>query len=488
MILLPSMGTTWTLPEKEAPPGVVESVDGEGGGVLSWLRLDSSQVALLGARLRLAREEVLLGMETGALVEVLGRVGERFLDPGDPLRMAALEGLPVWSGVSPPMARAIVDGMARDWSRDRLQRMVEADFPDPDVLRRFVPGGRPDRLVRALGDPLLVQVVSGSVPGVSATALLRGLLVRSATVVKPGRGDLLLPLLWAHGIREADPGLARVLMIHYWPGGRESARKVERAWLAEADRIVVYGGPDAVDAARGGSRDGVPVVTYPHRLSLGLVGREMAGGAGGGLVEKAARTLSLFDGRGCVTPQLLFVEEGGEWSPEEWAARLAEALEGMVGELPPGELSAGEAATIQQIRGTAEMRAAAGLGDRLWRGRGTDWTVILDRGSGLRGTCPGRVVRVIPVEDLRSVPGTLAGVAQLLQTVALEVGEDRRSSLGEGLARAGVSRITTLAAMPWPPPWWHHDGVAPLGALVRWTNLEQDPPRALAGREHDLDR
>jgi hypothetical protein len=85
------------------------------------------------------------------------------------------------------------------------------------------------------------------------------------------------------------------------------------------------------------------------------------------------------------------------------------------------------------------------------------------------------VVRVVPVSDLEMVPRRLAELAPHLQTVALEVEEARRPALAESLARAGVPRITTLAATPWPPPWWHHDGEGPLRALVRWTDLEEAP-------------
>jgi len=468
---------SWVLPGAADPPGSVQLLQGEGGGgELPWLRPDPGEITTLAREMRAAREEVLLGRDTLALVDVLGRVGERFLDPVDPLRRAALEGLPGWSGVSPEMALAVVDGMARDWTRPRLLGMVESDFPDPRALQSFVPGRQPGQWERALGDPLLLQIVSGSVPGVSATALLRGLLVRSATVVKPGRGDLLLPLLWARGIREEDPSLGRVLGIHYWPGGAPLSVEVERGWLQEADRVVVYGGPEAVGAAREQLPPGVPLVAYPHRISVGLLGREWGGAPGcDRLLREAARALSLFDGRGCVTPQLLFVEEGGRWSGEDWGTHLAAAMEAEASALPPGRLSADEAGRIQQLRGTAEMRGAAGRGDRVWRGEGTRWTVILDPGEGLRGSCPGRVVRVVPVGDLELVPRRLAELAPHLQTVALEVEDARRPALAEALARSGVPRITTLAGAPWPPPWWHHDGEGPLLALVRWTDLEEAP-------------
>jgi hypothetical protein len=44
--------------------------------------------------------------------------------------------------------------------------------------------------------------------------------------------------------------------------------------------------------------------------------------------------------------------------------------------------------------------------------------------------------------------------------------------VAEALARVGVTRVTAFSEVPFPPPWWHHDGVGPLGALVRWVDLD----------------
>ncbi len=74
--------------------------------------------------------------------------------------------------------------------------------------------------------------------------------------------------------------------------------------------------------------------------------------------------------------------------------------------------------------------------------------------------------------DLAEVPPLLAPLAPFVQTVALEGAGERREELAEALARAGVVRIPSLEATPWPPPWWHHDGAGPLRVLLRWTDLE----------------
>lgn len=457
-----------------SPPStdpVLELPAWEGMPALRWLRPTPEEVERLAGVLRKGRDERLLPLRTGRLLASLGRVGRRFQDPGDPLRREALEGLPAGAGISAPMAREILDGMAADWTEERLELLLRAEFQDPSVLETFVAAPR-GRRIRALGSPLLVQVVSGSVPGVSTTALLRGLLVRSATLVKPGRGDLLLPLLWLRGLREEDPGLADCAGIHYWPGGDPAATGVEGAWLAEAQRVVVYGGAEAVAAARGGARPGVRVVAYPHRVGVALVGREVQSGGGGArAAEAAARAVGLFDGRGCVSLQVVFVE-GGEGEVAAWAEELARALSTLAQRLPPGRLTRAEAAAIQHLRGTAELRGAAGSGERVLAGEGTAWTVVLDPAPGLRSTCPGRVVRVVPVGDLAEVPERLRPLTPHLQTAALTTHPTRVPELAEALARVGVTRVTSLEGAPWPPPWWHHDGEGPLRALVRWTELE----------------
>ena len=43
------------------------------------------------------------------------------------------------------------------------------------------------------------------------------------------------------------------------------------------------------------------------------------------------------------------------------------------------------------------------------------------------------------------------------------------------LGAVGASRVAPFAAVPFPRPWWHHDGGGPLRDLVRWVDLEGGP-------------
>lgn len=414
-----------------------------------------------GARLRERR--------TGSLVASLGLAGARFLDPADPIRRAALDLLPAAAGLSTAMAREVLDGMARDWTADRLARLVRAQFPDPAVLDRFRPGPGGSR-TRAFGHRLIVQLGAGNVAGVSVGGVARALLARSPVLLKPGLHDAVLPVLYARALADCDPGLAAALAVLYWPGGADT---VEAEVLPRAGLVVVYGGADTVEAVRARLPAATPLVAYSHRVGVALVGREaLAAGRADRTAMAAARAVAAFDQRGCVSPHLFWVEEGGALTPAEWAARLAAAMAEVEQDLPAGPAPPEVASRVQQLRGTWELKQAAGEGARVFRPAGAEWTVIYDPDPAFSPSCLGRFAWVKPVRDLDRVAGLLAGLRPFLQTAGLCGAGARAASLAAQLGGAGVSRVTSLRRMAWPPAWWHHDGGDPLRALVRWVDWE----------------
>ena len=412
----------------------------------------------------------LRGRSVMSLVERLGTVGSRFLDPDDPIRAEAESRVPDDAGVSPPMAREIIEGMARDWTPERLEGLVRSDFPDPGALDGPVLGPAGDRWM-AVGDDFAFHVASGSVPGVGATSLLRSLLVKTPLLLKPGRGDRVLPELLARAIAESDAELGAAVVVRYWKGGDGGA--LEAAALAEADRVVVYGANETVDQLRQRVRRGVPVVGYPHRVSVGIVAADVLARRGEELAEDAAWAAAIFDQRGCVSPHVIWVE-GEADRAVEWASELARASARLADRLPPGPLGPGEASRIQQRRGSLELRAAmAPEGGRVWRGDDLAWTVAVDPDPEFPPSCLGRTLVVSPTGSLQTLAARLGQHRELLQSVALEVEGSRRMELAEVLARHGVTRMTTFRRQPWPPAWWKHDGRGPLEVLVRRVSFEE---------------
>jgi len=308
------------------------------------------------------------------------------------------------------------------------------------------------------------------------------LLVKSAVLLKPGRGDVPLPVLFARALQEADPEVGGCVAVLYWP--RSQGKETDVA-LKGADLVVVYGGNETVEWARQRTPATTHMVAYRHRMGVGLVGRralekEVGGAfAGTGLSVRAresaleaARAVALFDQRGCVSPHAFFVEEGGEVDPRAWAELLAGALEGLEGELPSGPVSAEAGAALQQLRGRGEMEESLGRGAVFHGGSEAPWTVFFHPDGKLEPSCLSRTVKVIPIPTLKHAMDLLKPWAPFLQTVgAAGLGQERKELL-DGLGRLGVTRVTGFGDLPWPPPWWHHDGSGPLRSLLRWVDVE----------------
>jgi hypothetical protein len=428
-------------------------------------RLDPAASRSLLDHLRRARTG-LLARPVREVARALGRAASRFLDDGDELRREALERIPGTAGFSAAMARVVLDGMAADWTSERLEGLLDRELGGGAALDGFVSVGN-RRSSRALGLPLTVHLCAGSVPGVSVTSMVRALLVKSAVLLKPGRGDEVLPVLFRRALMDEARWLSEAVAVVYWPGG--CADPLEAAALAEADLLVVYGGDAAVQNARAAARATTPVVAYPHRVSFAVVGGEARQGA----APSTARAVSLFDQRGCVSPQLIYVL-GSEESACRFAESLAGELRQLEEDLPAGPLEERAAAALHQIRGTAELLSAAGRG-RAWSGGERSWTVVLDPDPAFEPSCLGRVVRVKPIAGVDALLEVVRPFRRHLQTVGTGgLSAGTRMELAEGLARLGPVRVATLESAPWPPPWWNHDGMGPLTSLVRWSDLEED--------------
>tara|TARA_B100001765_G_scaffold195573_1_gene145064 strand:- start:441 stop:1847 length:1407 start_codon:yes stop_codon:yes gene_type:complete len=407
--------------------------------------------------------------KTVELAQILGTAGSRFLKEGDPFRTKALELLPRASGLSAPMARAVLDGMAADWVEDRLCELLGNEFGTSGALDGFVKqdGCR----TMAIGADLCVQIVSGSVPGVGVTALIRSLLTKAPTLLKPGRGDVVLPVLFMQALAVVDQDLAEHVAVLYWSGGSSD---LERRVLDRASVVTIYGGDESVESIRALTPVTKRFVAYHHRISVGVI-RSQA--LTSGLVEQTARdvarAVAVFDQRGCVSPRSIYVESGGDTTPQAFARHLASALESIENDLPGGDLDLEEAAALHQVRGAAELLAASGSPGGIYHGGKASWTVIFDPDSELRSNHVGRVVRIESIENRSDLIKRLSSDKEHLQSVGVAGAGSDLEELAEELGRIGVSRIAKFSELPFPPSPWHHDGGSPLRDLVHWVDLEE---------------
>lgn len=457
------------------PPGTVpadtRTIDQGGGIAIASPSFDVEGAAELLARLRTAGEQ-LRTVPMADRTEALGQAGERLLAPDDPARADALRLLPAHACLSSAAAREVLDRMASDWTRERLRALVAHEFGEVPPEARFEPAAAdPDgRVSHRIMVPsgLGVTICSGTVPGVSVTAAIRSLLVGSGTLLKPGAGDVVLPVLFARTLQQNAPEIAAALAVAYWPGGDSL---LEDRALAEADRIVVYGGDDTLRSVRSRASTRARLVEYRHRVGVAVVGvGSRPAPEVNALAEEVTDAIVPYEQRGCVSPVRVHAIGTAE-QVTRFGEHLAQALERRAQRMPASRTPE-EAAAAQQVVGSLEMRRAAGEAVELWTGDG--WAVAVAPTAEM--FAGGRVILIQGSSRLDEIQPRLRELRGRLQTVGvagLSEADEERVALWS--ARAGASRIGPLREIAYPPPWWVHEGMGPLQALTDVSEWARGP-------------
>jgi hypothetical protein len=310
---------------------------------------------------------------------------------------------------------------------------------------------------RAVTPGVTAVWLAGSIPPAAFAALLLPLLAGSAVYAKPARADLASPQLFAESLRALEPALGAAIAL----GGDPRA-------LGLADAVVAAGSDAAVRAVRDAVPPATPFVAHAHKLSLAAVGHAIQLEAA---AQRAARDAALWDGRGCLSPAWVLAVDAPRGRAAAFAEQLADALDRQASLLPSGTLLPAEHALLHERRAAAAVRPGVLLHTP---GDATAWTVVLDPGP--QRPAPGalRFVPVVPVDGVEGVARFCTGLRPHLSTLGhAGFGLDRRP-LERALALGGGSRLCPLGRMQLPPIDWRHDGQEPLGALLRWIDVEPE--------------
>lgn len=430
------------------------------------VRLTAHRVTELCAALVEARERC-RSLPTERVVDAIDAAARRLRDPDAAARHDVLRGLVAFTGLAPAMAAHVLDRISEDWLAPSLHRLVTSELGGPDAIDGFLLRDDGSR-VRAVAPPLGLHIFAGNVPGVSVTSIIRALLVRSAVLGKPAAGEPILAAAFARLLADMDPVVGACVAVNYWQGGDA---EIEDAALVHARIVVHYGSGEAIAALRERAPADTTFVEHGPRISFAALDP-----SGLDDLDLAARDLALavalFDQQGCVSPQVAYVV-GTATTASDFAGRVAAELQTLALTLPRGRLEPAEAVAIHQLRTRAEFRAINGEPVQLWAGHDLGYTVVCEPDPPFRGTCLNRTLLVQPVASITDLIEHVRPFHNLLQTVGIAgFDPDRSADLAARLGDVGASRITTLAAMPWPPPAWLHDGRGPLRELVRWVELD----------------
>jgi len=446
---------------------------------LADLPLDAALTPKLVAEacqtLKRNRARFLATRTTGSMVTLLANIAAHWLKHEFHLRKFALAEAPRALGFSRETLARGLDDFFREITVEKLNALLEQDLGnagclDGPVETRAGQGKR--RWAMAVGPEFLAHIAAGNIPNPALMSLMLGLLTRSAQFMKCATGGALLPRLFAHSIYEAEPKLGACLEVAEWRGGNAT---LEEALFAEADCVTATGSDESLASVRGKLPVRTRFVGYGHRVSFGFV----AAGAttlssAEELAARAAEDVAAWDQLGCLSPHVIYVENGGGALADEFAGLLADAIAQREQTQPRGPIPTELAATIAWRRAVYAVRAAHSGDTRIWQSEDTTaWTVVYEAEPRFQVSCLHRWVYVKPVKSVADLLIATDAVRGQVSTVGLAAPEERAAAIITALARWGVTRVCPLGQMQQPPLTWRHDGRPALGELVAWTDWER---------------
>ena len=335
-----------------------------------------------------------------------------------------------------------------------LMGLIRAELGHEEALDRFLPYG--DHRARALGPCMILHIISGNTPHAGIQSLIRGLLLGAFNWCKiPSAG---LPEVAE--FRERLPfELARRVII---------AEELRGDWLDQADAVIVFGRDETVEHFRKRVRADQRFIPHAHRLSFGVVFDDPEFCS----VADAAKSASLYNQQGCLSPHLFYVEPT---IAREYAGRLAAAMAEFEKANPRGPVTLAEQSEIVALRKDFAFRAAMnsepGEKPALWESPdSTSWTVLYDPEPQFMASCLNRVVYVKPM-PADGLAAAVRRVYKHLSTVGIFPATPENA---EKVGLTGASRICPIGAMQFPPLTWHHDAQPVLLPLVNWVDFETD--------------
>ena len=298
------------------------------------------------------------------------------------------------------------------------------------------------------GDVSLVLVtLAANLPALAVQTLLPALLLRQPVIIKSASSEPLFAPAFVRALTERLPALESCVAAITWKGGD---RALEAPLLESADRILAYGEADTLADLE--QRAPGKVFAYGPKTSLAIADRSVAPET---IAAGLARDIALFDQRGCLSVQAIFT--GGD--PALLATLVAEELQVLASQWPPGGLEPVAAAGVQQLRTEAALRGLLTSNTPLATG-----TVVVEPEVRFQPAPGLRTVRVHPLQDLSQLPEILVEWSGQLQGAAL-AGE-AAWQLQSRLEALGMSAFAPPGLLQSPDASWHNGGVHPFAALT----------------------
>lgn len=438
------------------------------------------------------RNDYLLKTDIPVIIDIIGRVTDLWANKNYNGRKIANEILPIVTGFSKEM----IDS----WGFDRFMSILKKkNLPIFSKLHsknydKFIEHG--DGLVRAYGNEnvthsnfmpeVIGHICAGNILGIAAFEMIIDKLVDAATWIKVPSEEPVFGALFAKSIEEINPQLAYTIAVLPFESNNI---KIKEFLFSKSDIVRATGGELArQDIEKLAKKHKIPIAGHWHKLSFITIAREYLDNRSREIAELVSLDVSAWDQQGCFSPQEIFVEQGGNITPIEFAKMLSEEMEITTKALPKGTKSG----KMQVLYGYHQYLKKEIMGEpvKIFSSPTHEWLVIYDESNqNLESSPLFRVIRVKPINDIMDIPKLVKPFGKFLQTVGVAIPNNRLIVFADAIGEVGATNIRAISNMTLQKPWEPWDGRFPLHELfehdnIRWVsintkNIDEELKKAL---------
>lgn len=363
--------------------------------------------------------------------------------------------------------------LAQWCSRDHLEKISKVGLRgNLGYLDGFQPFPDSDRhFLRANSRGLVCHWMAGNVQILGMFALVQAIITKNVNILKVAAKDegVFRSLISAfeglehtteNGYAIKGDDLLETIAVVYFS---RHATNLGEFLSKKANVRIAWGGKEAVETVYNyPAMIDCETVIFGPKVSFAVIARESL--ASEQEVKKLARRLtvdiSVFDQTGCASPHNLFIERGGNVSPERFCEIMAECFPKTELQIPKPVVSVEQISEIHSIRGVYDFKG------RSWGSPEMGWTILYGEQNELNKPVYSRVIFVHPVDNIEDC---LAHVEDYVQTIGISAHVDRAMAFANKATEKGVARCPMIGRMlNFEMPW---DSVFLIDRLVRWNTL-----------------
>jgi hypothetical protein len=363
------------------------------------------------------------------------------------------------------LPRSVVENSARHAAayldKRILMAEVEQNFPDPRALDGWVPKqdftGRKS-FVRAFGGRL-IHVLPGNSPGVAVKSVAQGAMVKAVNLFKMSSADPFTMVAILRTMAEIDPEhpIVKSMSAVYWRGGDDA---VERVLYRPQyfDKIVAWGGGDAINNVIKYIGPGFQLVSFDPKTSISMVGKEVFASEETLelAAELAASDVMTLNQEACVASRYQFVE-GPQDQVDRFCARLHQRIAEKAA--ASGDVRAMDMDMKEQVESLMMMDDEYGVWGR------TDGKGLVIRSDEPVDFHPiNKTANVVRVDSLDDAVKYINVATQTVGFYPFDRMDDYRDRLASG----GAQRIVHLGEAGPSTIGNPHDAMYPLHRFVHW--------------------